>query len=467
MNRLARIAAKLRDAARRTLPKASLETLLRFGLNSELPQRQILAAFAGYTLLGLLLLCLPISSVSHVSLIDHLFTAVSAISTTGLATIDIATQYTFFGQLVVLFLIQMGGLGYMTLSAYVMLKLTGHCGPTNTRLLHTQFSYPDTMDLRTMLRSTVNYTFLFELIGFILLCPYFIYTGVEQPVWSAIFHSISAFCTAGFSIYTDNLIQFQTDLYVNIVIMALSILGAMGFIMMTDIARKLTRRNYKITFTTKVILSITGGLALWSTLHLFLCENAFAHLTVGDRLLVSLFQSISAMTTVGYNTVDVSITTPISMLILALTMYIGASPSGTGGGLKSTTLSAIYAYTISKLALRKNVTLCGNIIPPFRVEIALTTAFAYTLLLFIGVYLMGLCEPDTADFLTLAFEAASALATAGLTSGILTEITTGSKIILILLMYIGRVGVITFGNAILAHPSPSTPAPEDKSDIAV
>lgn len=465
MNQFIRITKKIKEVATQYLRKESLETLLRLGIKSELPQRQLLAAFVGYTLLGLGLLYLPFASVGEVSFIDHLFTVVSAISTTGLSTVDVATQYTFFGQLVIMFLIQMGGLGYMTISAYVMMKLTGHCGPANAKLFHTQFSYPETMDLKTMLRSTVNYTFLFEFLGFILLCPYFMYKGVEQPIWSAVFHSVSAFCTAGFSIYTDNLMQFQTDVYVNVVIMILSIMGAMGFIMMTDISRKLTRKNYKITFTSKVILSITGGLALWSTLHLFFCENAFQSLPVGDRFLVSLFQSVSAMTTVGYNTADVSITTPISMLILALTMYIGASPSGTGGGLKSTSLSAIYAYTLNKLALRKDVSLCGNVIPSYRVEMALTTAFAYTFLLFIGVYLMGLCEPDNADFLTLVFEAASALATAGLTSGILNEITNGSKIILILLMFIGRVGVITFGNAVLVH---SIQEPNDENnDMAV
>ena len=233
--------------------------------------------------------------------------------------------------------------------------------------------------------------------------------------------------------------------------MVLSIIGAMGFILVTDVVRIFSRKNYKITFTSKVILTITGGLTLWSTLHLFLCEASFQHMLVGDKFLVSLFQAVSAMTTAGYNTVDVSLMASISMFILAMTMYIGASPSGTGGGLKSTTLSAIYAYTKNKLGLRKNVSLRGNIIPTYRVETALTTAFFYTFILFTGIYLIGLFEPSDADFLEISFEAASALATAGLTSGILSEISIGSKITLIILMYIGRGGVITFGNAILIH----------------
>lgn len=465
MNVFAKIVRKIGEITKHNLLRRSLEAMFRFGIKSDMPQRQLLTAFWGYTVIGVALLYLPFASVGDISFIDHLFTVVSAVSTTGLSTVDVATQYTFFGQLVIILIIQMGGLGYMTLSAFVMLKLTGRCGPANSKMFHQQFAFPNTMDLRTMLRSTVYYTFLFELVGFLLLCPYFLCTGVEQPVWSAIFHTISAFCTAGFSIYTDSLTRFQTDIYVNVVILSLSIMGAMGFIMMTDIAKKFSQKNYKITFTTKVILTITGGLALWSTLHLFFCENSFQHMPVWDRFMVSFFQSVSGMTTVGYNTVDVSQTTHISMLILALTMFIGASPSGTGGGLKSTTLSAIYAYTISKLSMRKEVSLCGNVIPKFRVEIALTTAFAYTFLFFIGVYVMSLFEPDRTDFLSLAFEAASAVATAGLTSGVLTDISTGSKVVLILLMFIGRVGVITFGNAVLVH----TPKrqPEEKDDMAV
>lgn len=450
---------------RHKMMKISWEQQLCFGFKSDLPQRQLMAVYVGYSIIGTLLLLLPFSSVGPISPIDHLFTVVSAVSTTGLATVDIAIHYTFFGQMVILFLIQMGGLGYMTLSSYIMLKLTGRLGTEKARLFSTQFAFPDSIDSESMVRSIVNYTFLFELAGFVLLCPYFFFTGVEQPVWSALFHSVSAFCTAGFSIYSDNLMQFQTDVYVNIVIMVLSISGAMGFIMMTDISRIFTKRKYRITFTSKVILSITGGLALWSTLHLFFCEDSFQALPVGDRFLVSLFQSISAMTTVGYNTVDVSQMMPISLLILTITMYIGASPSGTGGGLKSTTLSAIYAYTKNKLGLHNEISLRGNVIPTYRVETALTTAFFYTFILVVGIYCIGLFEPDDADYLKLSFEATSALATAGLSSGVLPHITIGSKIVLIFLMYIGRVGVITFGNAVLIRLNNKDMTKKD--DIAV
>lgn len=450
---------------RRFFMKTSLEQWLTFGIRSDMPQRQIMGVYAGYSLLGTLLLLLPFASKGDIHFVDHLFTVVSAFSTTGLATVDVATQYTFFGQFVIMLLIQMGGLGYMTLSSYIMLRLTGKFGTEKAKLFQTQFSYPDTLDSESMLKSIVKYTFAFEIIGIALLYPHFLLTGVEQPAWSAVFHSVSAFCTAGFSIYTDNLMQFQTDIYVNVIILVLSLAGSMGFIMMTDIGKKFTNRNHQISFTSKVILTITGGLALWGTLHLFFFEDSFQSMPTGDRLTASIFQSVSAMTTVGYNTVDVSQMVPISLLILTITMYIGSAPSGTGGGLKSTTLSALYAYTKNSLGLKNDISLCGNIIPSYRVASAITTTVFYTFILFAGIYLIGVFEPNDTDFLKISFEAASALATAGLSSGILTEICMASKIVLILLMYIGRVGVITFGNAILARKK--VPEITKAKDLAV
>lgn len=445
--------------------KTSVEQWLTFGIKSDMPQRQIMVVYAVYSILGTLLLLMPFASRGDIHFVDHLFTVVSAFSTTGLATVDLATQYTFFGQFVIMLLIQMGGLGYMTLSSYIMLRLTGKFGTDKAKLFQTQFSYPDTLDSESMLRSIVKYTFAFEIIGIALLLPHFLLTCVDQPVWSAVFHSVSAFCTAGFSIYSDNLMQFQSDIYVNIVILVLSLAGSMGFIMMTDIGKRFTNRNHKISFTSKVILTITGGLALWGTLHLFFFEDSFQTMPAGDRLIASIFQSVSAMTTVGYNTVDVSQMVPISLLILTITMYIGSAPSGTGGGLKSTTLSALYAYTKNSLGLKNDISLCGNIIPSYRVSSAITTTVFYTFILFVGIYLIGVFEPNDTDFLKISFEAASALATAGLSSGILTEICVGSKVVLIVLMYIGRVGVITFGNAILARKNVSSHI--ESKDLAV
>lgn len=445
--------------------KINVERLFSLGYNSKYPQRQLIIGYLTYSILGTLLLSLPFCNKDGVSVVDNLFSAISALSTTGLSTVDLSSDYTFCGQLIILLLIQFGGLGYMTFSSYVMFRLTRHLGTNEAKMFHAQFAFPDKMQSDKMLGNIVNFALAFESIGVILLYPYFLLYHVENPLWSAVFHSVSAFCTAGFSIFSDNLVQFQTDWYVNIVIAILSYMGAMGFIMMTDVLRKIRKPVYKISFTTKVIAVITTGLTLWSTIHLYYFEPTLQGLNFSDRLLTSWFHSMSAITTVGFNTIDTGSVCAVTMFVLSFSMYIGASPSGTGGGLKSTTLSALFAYTKNKLGLRKETSLVGNKVPAYRVDAALTTAVFYTLILVVGIYLLTIFEGNEQSFLNIVFEATSALATAGLSSGILPSICTGSKLVLIALMFIGRVGVITLGNVMLirAHAQ----AARHKSDLVV
>lgn len=433
------------------MSRINLETIFSLGYKSEYPQRQLILGYAAYSILGSLLLLLPLCRAQPVSVIDNVFTAVSALSTTGLSTVDVSSFYTFWGQLVILALIQIGGLGYMTFSSYVMLRLTKHLGSNEARMFNAQFAFPNKKQNETMLGNIVNFSISFELMGVVLLYPYFLIHDVESPLWSAIFHSVSAFCTAGFSIYSDNLMRFQFDWYVSLVIAMLSYMGAMGFIMMTDVFNKLRNWRYRISFTTKVIAAITTGMTVWSTLHLYFFEPSIAHLSVGNRLLSSWFHSMSAITTVGFNSIDTSSVSAITMVVLSISMYVGASPSGTGGGLKSTTLSALFAYTKNKLGLRKDISFAGNRIPAYRIDSALTTAVFYTLIVVIGIYLITIFDGDKFQFIDIVFEATSALATAGLSSGMLSSIGICSKIVLILLMFIGRVGVITLGNVMLVR----------------
>lgn len=447
------------------MKRINFASLLSFGYKTEYPQRQLIIGYLAYSIIGGLLLTLPFCSREGILVIDNVFSAVSALSTTGLSTVDVSSAYTFWGQLVILLLIQLGGLGYMTFTSYVMLRLTRHLGTNEARMFHAQFSFPDKMQTDSMLGNIVNFALAFELLGMVLLYPYFLLNDVESPLWSAIFHSVSAFCTAGFSIYGDNLMQFQTDWYVNIVIALLSYMGAMGFIMMTDVLRKLRDRGYKISFTTKVIAVITTVLTLWSTVHIFFFEPSLSGMCVVDRLLAAWFQSMSAITTVGFNTIDTSSICAVTMIVLSFSMYIGASPSGTGGGLKSTTLSAVFAYTKNKLGLRKDISLAGNKVPLYRVDAALTTVVFYTMILAVGIYLLTIFEGGEQSFLDIVFEATSALATAGLSSGILSSISLCSKMVLIVMMFIGRVGVITLGNVMLIRAH--TQAPKHRSDLVV
>lgn len=471
--RVKRLFAKLCDAGRylrlrsgHWLLRCDVERFLTFGYLSSTPQRQLTTGYLSYFLIGGVLLCLPFMTRDGVSLIDNLFTSMSAISTTGLSTVDVATEYTFWGQLTILLLIQLGGIGYMTLSTFVMYRITHHFVGVRAKAFQTQFAVPECVTLGNMVNNIVRYTLVFEAAGALGLYLFFVHVGVSQPLWSAVFHSISAFCTAGFSIYSDNLMQFSGNIPVNLIVMALSYAGAMGFIVISDLWRKATRRGYLVTFTTKVIVSITVGVTLWGTFQLFFFEPSFAVFAPGKRLLVSLFQTMSAMTTVGYNTVDVSLLMPVSLFVLTVVMYIGASPSGTGGGLKSTTVSAVFAYVKSRLGLRHEVTLAGRRIPDYRVNDALTIFIFYTAILFAGTYLLTLIESRRMEFLDLMFEAASALGTVGLSSGVCSSLSGAGKTVLIVLMFIGRVGVLTIGNAMLTRLGKENSASR-KDDLAV
>lgn len=429
------------------LLRFDLERLLTLGYISRIPQRQLVFGYLSYIIVGTLLLTLPFAVKKDTGMLDNLFMITSAVSTTGLGTVIVSDTYTFFGQLVILFMVQLGGLGYMTMSSYFMYRMTHHFMRIKSGVLQAGFSMPTSMDMKNLLHNIIVFTFSFELLGALALYISFLSSGTEQPLWGAIFHSVSAFCTAGFSIYPTGLESFKGDVSVNLIIAVLSYAGAMGFIVMTDLWKKIAQRGYQVTFTSKIIVFITLLITVIGTLQIFLLEPALKCYEMGDRLLISFFQTMSALTTVGFNTVHLGGWMTCSLLILIVAMYIGASPSGTGGGLKSTTASAAFAYVRCKLGMRRHTYLMGRRLPSFRVENAVTTFIFYTSILFLGVYLLTLWE--RLPFPDLLFEAVSALGTVGLTTGITYELSFVGKFIIIMLMFTGRVGVLTVGNAML------------------
>lgn len=442
-----------------------LERFLTFGYISKHPHRQLVFGYLSYVVAGTLLLCLPFMTAEHVGVLDHLFSATSAVSTTGLATVDVSAVYTFWGKLVILLLIQLGGLGYMTISSFVMLSLTRHFTIIKRGILNAEFTMPGNINVKNLVISVVGFTALFETLGIVLLYYQFRGYGIDEPMWAAVFHSISSFCTAGFSTFPDSLMQFKSDWGINLVVMALSYAGAMGFIVMYDFWKKLTSRGYQITFTTKVIVVVTAVLTTLATLQMFLFEESFADYAWSDRLLFSLFQTVSALTTVGFNTVNIGLLMPITLMSLTMIMYFGASPSGTGGGLKTTTLSATVAFVQSKLGFHRNVTLCGRILPTYRVDTALATFVLYTTIVFLGSYVLTATEKF--DYLSLLFESVSALGTVGISTGITPELSSAGKCVLIVLMYIGRVGVLTLGYSMLYRMKQRTKQIYKNDDLAV
>lgn len=442
------------------------ETILTFGFTSRHPYRQLSLGYFSYIIFGTLLLSVPFMTNSDVGLLDNVFTATSAISTTGLSTVDVSTSYNTLGQIVILILIQLGGIGYMTMSSFIMLRLTKHFTMIKKRILEAEFSVPGNINVNNLVQSIVIFTFIFEFFGAVFLYLLFLQSGAPNPGWSAIFHSVSAFCTAGFSIYSDNLMQFDTNVGVNVVLMVLSYAGAMGFIVITDMWRKISKKGYSVSFSTKIIVFITLILTAWGTLQLYFFEPDFGSYSNSERFLVSIFQTMSALTTVGYNTVNIGSMIPLSLMTTTLIMYFGASPSGTGGGLKSTTTSAVFAFVKSKLSLERDIYLFNRRIPTYRVDNALTTFILYSAILLTGSYILTATEQNT-DYIQLIFEAASALGTVGLSTGVTASLSAAGKITLIILMYIGRVGVLTIGFAMLMRMKNRTRAIFKNDDLVI
>ncbi|HNQ25022.1 MAG TPA: potassium transporter TrkG [Phycisphaerae bacterium] len=428
------------------------------------PAKLVLLGYGSYITIGWLLLCLPFAHRGDgAGVLDHLFTATSAVSTTGLVTVSVADDYTAFGQVVVLLLIQLGGIGYMTLGSFVVLSRKSELSEARLAVGKTVFSLPRSFDFRCFLRGVVIFTVVIEGAGAAALYFVFHGTGEASALWSAVFHSVSAFCTAGFSLYNTSFEGFAGNFWVNAVVAVLSYLGAIGFIVCVDFWNMVTGRVKEMTLTSKIILWSTFWLSVVGTLLLLLGEPSIQAKPLDERLLAAFFQTMTAMTTVGYNTVSMAALSKASVLLLILLMVIGASPAGTGGGLKCTTFSAFLGVMRSALRGRQEVRFWGRPVPLERVWTAVGSLGFYLLALIAGTYLLELTEPT--PFEQNFFEAASALGTVGLSMGITSALTSVGKTIIILLMFCGRMGPLTFGVALFCRME-DTAAPRD-NDLAV
>lgn len=418
------------------------------------PYQVIIFGFVTYILTGLLFISLPCAQKMHVSFVDNLFNIVSALSTTGLSTGNISQLYTPFGKLVLLTLIQLGAIGYMTITSFFILSSGNNLSSYRTKILSAEFTLPENFNIKEFIRNIIIYTFVIELIGTIFLSIEFHKLGITNHVWAGVFHAISAFSTAGFSIFSTGLEAFKNDISINIIIAFLCYSGAIGFIIPMDIYRKIIDKNHKITFTTKVILFITALVGILGTvLYLFNSDS---------NVLTAFFQVMSASTTAGFNTVNIGKLSTTSLAVLIAAMVIGASPSGTGGGIKSTSISVLLGIVGSVMRGQfKQITFLNKAIPLNRVFTAVASTTTYMFTLIIIVYLLTLTEHFS--FMELCFEAASALGTVGLSMGITADLTNLGKIILSLAMFLGRVGPLSIGIAFFKSNSNIVAC---KSDLA-
>lgn len=426
--------------------------------------RLLIVGYLSYVLAGWLALALPWSRQGEgVSLLDHLFISASAVSTTGLTSVSTSGTYSWFGELVVLLLIQFGGLGYMTLSSFMVLAVSGGLTPLRDRVTRVTLALPQGFEPVAFLRLIVRFTLAIEAIGAVLLYPSFVASGAPDPIWQSIFHSVSAFCTAGFGLYDDSLERFRSDLWLNSVVTVLSVSGAIGFIVMHDVSLSLRNRRPHVTLTSKVILWSTFWIIAIGTLLFATEEPTVRNLPLLERWSASLFQVMSASTTVGFNTLPIGPLSSASLYLLILVMLIGASPSGTGGGLKTTTFSALWAEMTSVVRRRNVTTFLGKAIPEVRMRAAVAGMMLYAMTLAIGIYALALVESSPLP--DLMFEAASALGTVGLSRGITASLTPTGKCILIALMFVGRVGPVVIGMSFFVS-RPETTA-EEMQDVAI
>jgi len=441
---------KLIENCRRHLSSVKAKVSAFLG---SLESYQVLSlGFLSYVFLGVLFLELPFSQKGGASFVDNIFNAVSAMSTTGLTTGAISDIYAPFGLFVLLVLMQLGALGYMTITSFIILSRTNSLSTNRVRILAAEFPMPDGMCIPEFLRHIIAYTAITEGLGAALLWWRFSALGVPQAPWSAVFHSVSAFGTAGFSLYADGFSAFKNDVWINAIISVLCYAGAIGFIVPLDIYRRLRGRTKEITFTSKVILGITFAILAIGTL--------FCYFESDIGFMASFFQVMSASTTSGFNTVDIGkLSLPFLMMIM-LVMVIGASPTGTGGGIKTTSVSVLLGIMSSVLRGEKEkISFMGRIIPPARIYTAMASTVSFMLFLFVSVLVLSTTEKFS--FLELSFESASAFATVGLSMGITSGLTVSGKLVLSAVMFVGRVGLLTFGLSFFAKIRSKEPRKDD------
>lgn len=429
------------------------------------PQQNLLFGFLTYTFAGWVLLCLPFLHKQEVTALDSLFIATSAISTTGLVTVSVFDTYNWLGQFIIMTLFQIGGVGYMTFTSFLIISNKNKLTQWHQRVLNAEFSMPKGFDIKDFLKSVIVFTIAIEILGALGLYIAFIDAGVEHnfAIWSSIYHSVSAFCTAGFGLYNDSFEQFSGNVPINAILSILAICGSLGFIVVTDFWNKISGKSKGITYTTKVIFGVISLLLTIGTLMIYFFEPSVAHLGE-NKLMVSFFQSMTALTTVGFNTVPIGSFSLGVLLIVIFLMYVGASPSGTGGGMKSTTLTALIAIMWNRIRNNKRIGFFGKVIPLERLYVATSVFMLYASVIFISTFLLAMTESFPLH--EILFETTSAIGTVGLSTGITGNLTAWGKAIIIFVMFVGRLGLLTFGLAILARRN-EIKIKADEADLAV
>lgn len=412
--------------------------------------RLIAFGFAMIIFLGAILLTLPVSVRSGKgSFLNSLFTATSATCVTGLVVADTYQNWTTFGQVVILCMIQIGGLGFMTIGAFISVLLKKRIGLQEREQLQESVNTLKIAGVVRLVKKIVKGTLCIELLGAVLLAFRFIPAfGITRGIYFAVFHAVSAFCNGGFDLMGirgeySSLVAFEGDILVNIVVVALILTGGIGFIVWDDIERNKWHFS-KYLLHSKIVLTATFVLTVVGTILFLITENdaAFAGMNPMEKLLGALFSAVTPRTA-GFNTVDTAQLSNAGKVITMILMFIGGSPGSTAGGAKTTTMVVLLCYAMAMITNREDINLFGRRLSGEAVKKANAVVMInLSLALIAGVTIMAL-QPELKMDQAL-FEVLSAIGTAGMTTGITRDLNMFSRLIIIVLMYCGRLGSLSF-----------------------
>jgi trk system potassium uptake protein len=430
--------------------------------------RTICLGFLAVITVGAFLLMLPISTTDGTwsSPVVALFTSTSAVCVTGLSVVDVGKFYSFWGQLFIVMLVQVGGLGYMTATTVLLLLLGKRLGLRDKIAVQQSLDAPGLSGLSGLLQSIIATTLAFELTGALLLMTVFLPQFSDRPLWAlwmSIFHSISAFNNAGFGLLSDGLMQYVQNPVINLTIAGLIIFGGIGYQTIMELylwlRDRINRQAHKSTFTLnfKIAVSTTLALLVIGTIAFFATEfhnpNTMGPLNLQTKLMASWFQSVTPRTA-GFNTIDITKMTTAGLFITIALMFMGASPGGTGGGIKTTTVRILVDCTKAVLRGKEEVLCYKRQIPVALILKAVGVLVGSIGTVISATILISLTDSDK-TFIGILFEVVSAFGTVGLTAVGTSLFSIPGQLILIMVMYIGRVGILLLMSAVLGDPKPS------------
>lgn len=424
-------------------------TVKGFFVNLNIKPAQTLAySFLAAILAGTILLMLPAATAGGkgIKFVDALFTITSATCVTGLAVVDTGTYFTTFGQIIILIFIQLGGLGIMTFSAFFATIFGRGFGIRDRMVMQDVLDFTGMGEIMDLIKRIFKLTITIELTGaFILFLKFYAEgKGIEWSAYNALFHSISAFCNAGFSLFSNNLEAYKGDIIVNLVITTLIILGGIGFPVLVNLQSYFFKREHRrhLGLQTKVVVNVSLFLIIAGTILLFVSEfkGQLHNLPWHEKILTSYFQSVTTRTA-GFNTINMEALSNGTLFIMVILMFIGASPGSTGGGIKTTTAAILFSSARSWLSGKDVPELFERTIPQDAVQKSFALLFIAQAAVAIVVFLLFITEK--APFINILFEVVSAFGTVGLSTGLTPHLSDAGKLLISLMMYMGRIGPLT------------------------